>query len=403
MGSGETREKLTSVLPTPRRRLHAPQAQAVTFVELFFDLVFVFAVTQVTALTAANLTWNGIARSLLLFWLIWWAWTQFTWTLNPADTHHDIVRVVTLVATGAAFLMAASTTRAFGDDVLWFVVPYLVVRLLGLGLQVRIDLERRGSSRTVLVWTGLSIVGLVFVVAGAFVDPPARSWIWLMAVAADLFAAARASRSEWDITPAHFSERHGLFVIIALGESLIVAAAAVSAEPRTAALVTDTVAALAVAGLLWWTYFGWLKEGLERGLEAAGPRRIGAISSTAFSLGHFPLICGIIAFAVALEEIVHHPSAVPRAEVVAALGVGVVLFVGCSALAYWRTCGVLLVARLAILAVAVVGLVAVSSFEPAWQLGVVALALLAIVLAEGHGPRPAAADGADDDVPLSDE
>jgi low temperature requirement protein LtrA len=106
-----------------RRQLHGPEDQAVTFVELFFDLVFVFAVTQITALTAANLTWSGVARSILLFWLIWWAWTQFTWTLNPADTTHDLVRILTLVATGVAFIMATSVTRAFGPEFFWFVVP----------------------------------------------------------------------------------------------------------------------------------------------------------------------------------------------------------------------------------------------------------------------------------------
>ena len=214
------------------------------------------------------------------------------------------------MATGAAFLMAASVTRAFGDDVLWFAVPYLVVRLLGLALQLRIDLERAGSGNAVLVWVTLSLLGLALVLAGALVDPPARSWIWLVAIVADLFAATRGARGEdWDINPAHFSERHGLFVIIALGESLIVAAAAVSEEPRTGALVTDVIAALVVACLLWWTYFGWLKEGLEHGLTAAPPSRIGTLARDAFSLGHFPLICGIIAFAVAVEEIVHHPAA----------------------------------------------------------------------------------------------
>src|SRR5262249_16686287 len=275
----------------------------------------------------------------LLFWLIWWAWTQFTWTLNPADTNHDVVRVLTLVATGAAFLMAASTTRAFGDDVLWFAVPYLVVRLLGLALQLRIDLHREGTRQgTMLAWVLLSFVGLALVLVGALVDPPARNVIWLLAIVADLGAAARASRGQWDLTPSHFSERHGLFVIIALGESLIVAAAAVSSEPRTLDLVVDTIAALAVAGLLWWTYFGWLKEALERGLEAAG-RRIGAVASTAFSMGHFPVVYGIIAFAVALDQIVRHPAQVPPVEITAALAGAVALFVGCSALAYWRTCG----------------------------------------------------------------
>ena len=394
--------------PVPRRRLHAPEAQAVTFVELFFDLVFVFAVTQVTSLTAANLDASGIARSLLLFWLIWWAWTQFTWTLNPADTNHDAVRILTLVATGAAFLMAASTTRAFGSDALWFAVPYLVVRLLGLALQVRIDVERDAQHRTVFVWVAMSLVGLALVLLGALVEPPSRNWIWLLAIGADLAAAGRASRGQWDIAPAHFSERHGLFVIIALGESLIVAAAAVSAEPRTAALVIDTVGALVVAGLLWWSYFGWLKDGLEQSLEAAGPRRVGTIASTAFSIGHFPVICGIIAFAVALDDIVHHPAHVPPTSIVAALGAGVVLFVGCSALAYWRASGVILVPRLALLAATGVGLLAVSSLAPGWQLTVLAAGLLAIVLVEGHGPKSfhdARLDRGqpDGDLPITDE
>ncbi|MET0420778.1 MAG: low temperature requirement protein A [Acidimicrobiia bacterium] len=375
---------------TWRTQLHAPRAQAVTFVELFFDLVFVFAVTQVTSLTAANLTWSGIARSLLLFWLIWWAWTQFTWTLNPADTEHTFVRVLTLVATGTAFLMAASTTRAFGDDVLWFVVPYLVVRLLGLGLQVRIDLERDGGDHTtVTVWTLLSLVGLSLVLLGAFVDPPARNWIWLAAIVADLVAAARGATSgnEWDIIPSHFSERHGLFVIIALGESLIVAATAVSAEPRTAALMADTIGALVVASLLWWTYFGWLKEALEHELSATPHERLGVMARDAFSVGHFPLVCGIIAFAVALEEVLHHPDAVPHGEVVAALGTAVVLFVGCGAFAYWRLCGRVLVVRVFALPVCVAGLLAVSSLEPMWALGWVAIVLLAVVLAERDGPE----------------
>jgi low temperature requirement protein LtrA len=254
----------------------------------------------------------------------------------------------------------------------------------------------------VFLWVAMSVIGLALVLVGALVDPPARSWIWLLAIVADLAAAAMASRGRWDIAPAHFSERHGLFVIIALGESIIVAAAAVSAEPRTGALVVDTVGALAVAGLLWWTYFGWLKEGLEEGLEAAGERRVGAIASTAFSIGHFPVICGIIAFSVALEEIVHHPGSVPPGEIVAALGAGVVLFVGCSALAYWRASGVVLVARLVVLAATAVALVAVSSLLPGWQLGVVALGLLAIVVLERHGPQPSPADQPDGDLPLVD-
>jgi low temperature requirement protein LtrA len=230
--------------------------------------------------------------------------------------------------------------------------------------------------------------------------------VWLLAVLADVFAATQAARQgfEWDLVPSHFSERHGLFVIIALGESLIVAATAVSEDERTAALMTAVIAALIVACLLWWTYFGWLKEQLEHGLVAAPSTSVGTLCRDAYSLGHFPLVCGIVGFAVALEEIVHHPEDVPSGEVVAALGVGIALFVGCSAFAYWRTTGRVLVPRLAILVVTVATLAAVSGQTPAWQLAVVATGLAAIAVVERRGPAGAGfAVGSGGNLPISDD
>src|SRR6187399_2583470 len=144
-----------------RARLHTSirtsDPQPVTFVELFFDLVFVFAVTQLTVLTVHDLTPGGVLRSILLGWLIWWAWTQFTWTLNPADTTHPTVRVLTLAATAVALVMSASVPQAFTVDALWFALPYVIVRVLGLGLQVRVDLERVGENHTgVTRWASFS-------------------------------------------------------------------------------------------------------------------------------------------------------------------------------------------------------------------------------------------------------
>jgi low temperature requirement protein LtrA len=372
-----------------RGSIRASDAQSVTFVELFFDLVFVFAVTQLTVLTAHDLTPEGILRSILLGWLIWWAWTQFTWTLNPADTTHPTVRVITLAATAAALVMAASVQRAFADDALWFAVPYLLVRVLGLGLQVWVDLQRVGVSHAGVVrWAGLSSVGLVLVLAGAIVDPTVRPWIWLLAVVADVVAAAIAGRNTiWDLNPAHLSERHGLFVIIAIGESLIVAGTAVANDERSAALATAAAAAILVAALLWWTYFGWLNDALEELYAAAPPERNGPLARDAFSLGHFPLIAGIVGFAVAIEEIGAHPDEPAPAAVLASLGIGVALFVASSALSYRLCGGRLLVRRLAILAVMLVGLALVAAMPPVWPLAVVAAALLAIVLVEGAGPE----------------
>lgn len=368
-------------------RLHAPEAQAVTFVELFFDLVFVFAVTQVTALLAHDLTPPGVLRSILLFWLIWWAWTQFTWTLNPADTTHPVVRLVTLGATAAAFVMAASVPRAFASDALWFAGPYLVVRALGLWLQVRVDLERVDEDRTgIWRWGATSVVGLAIVLAGSMADPSVRPLVWLVAIGTDVLATALAGGRSWDIHGGHLAERHGLFVIIALGESLIVAATAVAGDERTAELIAAAIGAIVVACLLWWLYFGWFKEALEEQLTELGPREIGTAARDAYSLGHFPLLFGIICFAVAIEEFGAHPAEPAHAEVIAALGAGVGLFVGCSVFAYWRLTRRVLLGRLLAVAGIAVGLLATASLTPVWPLAVVAAALLAVVVTEGLRP-----------------
>jgi low temperature requirement protein LtrA len=372
---------------TATRSLRATAPQAVTFVELFFDLVFVFAVTQLTALTAHDLTPGGILRSVLLGWLIWWAWTQFTWTLNPADTTHPWVRVTTLAATGVALVMASSVPRAFGEEALWFAIPYVVVRALGLGLQVRVDLERGQALHAgIFLWVTLSTIGLVLVLVGGAVDPSVRPWIWLLAIVADLVAAAIAGRREsWDLNPAHLSERHGLFVIIAIGESLIVAGSAVAGDERSWNLAVVAAASIVVACLLWWTYFGWLKDALEHLIADAAPSRLGPLARDGYSLAHFPLIGGIVGFAVAIEEIGAHPDEPASAAVIAALGVGVSLFVGCSALSLRVLGGPVLVARLLALAAMVVLLVVVAGWSPSWPLAVVAVALLAIVVFEGSG------------------
>jgi low temperature requirement protein LtrA len=357
---------------------------------LFFDLVFVFAVTQVTVLTAHHLDPVGVARSLLLFWMIWWAWTQFTWTLNPADTGHPRVQGLTLAATAVAFVMAASVAGAFDAGGAWFAVPYVAVRVMGLALQLKVDLERQNVDRAgMTLWVAWSSLGLVAVLIGAFVDPAVRPFVWLAAVGLDLFAAGIAGqRATWDLYATHLSERHGLFVIIAIGESLIVAGTAIAAEDRTVDLVASVAAAIAVACLLWWTYFGWLKDACEHAFAQLDPSRIGQAARDAFSLAHFPLVCGIVAFAVAIEEIVSHPSDPAPPEVVAALGIGIALVVGFSAVASRRLSGAWLAPRFAILAVMGAALAAVgaASVAPVWPLVVVAVALAGVVILERRHP-----------------
>ncbi len=381
--------------PATSRSLHAPEGQSVGFVELFFDLVFVFAVTQVTSLTAEHLDLPHLGRAVLIFWLIWWAWTQFTWTLNPADTRHVLVQVVTLLATAAAFLMASSVSLAFGDDALWFAVPYVVVRILGLGLQMRLAAENRTlrpggappPAGTVSRWVGLSALGLVAVLVGAFVQPPARTWIWVLAMVLDVVAAAIAGRSDdpedpWDIGAAHLAERHGLFVIIALGESLIIAGTAASDESRSLDLLGLAAAGLAVVGLLWWSYFAWFKSDLEDAFAAVAPIDRGAAGRDAYSLAHFPLVGGIVGFAIAADLMVLHPTDPVEAPAIAALAIGTTLFMTATVFSYWRLLRQVLVPRLVITLLTSGALVLFVGTRPVWPLTIVAVGLAVVTFVE---------------------
>ncbi len=307
----------------------APENQNVTFVELFFDLVFVFSVTQVVGLLHHHLDGAGVGQAVLVFWLVWWAWTQFTWALNAADTTHPLVEFGTLVATGIAFFMAVALPGAFEERALWFAVPYVLVRVLGLGLYLWVA-TANPLQRAAIQGFGLtSLGGLAAVLVGSLTTGAAQYGLWGLAILLDVVAATRGARAEsWNLHPAHFAERHALFVIIALGETLIVAASGVSEAVWTFELLGVAVMAVALTCALWWSYFPQVKPALEHALEG---RRHAAQSSMArdvFSLLHFPMMCGVIVYAVAIEEAITHPSEPMSLSLRLALAAGLLLFVG---------------------------------------------------------------------------
>ena len=307
-------------------RVRAQVAQGATFVELFFDLVFVYAVTQLTAFLAHDLTWGGLAKTGLLFWLVWWAWTQFTWTLNLADTEHSLVRVPTLMATAVAFFMAQAVPDAFGDAGVWFAVSYVVVRMIGLALQVWvIGSDQRMS---VTVWSVASQTGLVLVIIGGFADPDLRVWWWAGAFAADVLAGVLAGRGEWVLDPAHFAERHGLIVIIALGESLIAAGVASSEAIRDFGFAVTVGSAVIATCALWWTYFGTLHSRLEEAMQERVGEGLGLFARDVFSYWHALVVAGVIGIAVAFEEAIAHPEESLSIGASLSLTVGIALFAG---------------------------------------------------------------------------
>jgi low temperature requirement protein LtrA len=365
-----------------QRTVRATRPQGATFIELFFDLVFVFAVTQVTELLREHLTFTGLIQALLVFWLVWWAWTQFTWTLNAADTEHPGIELLTMAAVGAAFLMAVMVPDVFEPTGWWFASSYILVRVLGIGGQWWVSTGDAEWRRAVRMWTALSAAGLLVIATAALLPPENRTALLGLAVAIDVFSATRAGGGEWRLFTAHFAERHGLFVIIALGESLIAAGIGARELARSATLAAVVVPALIGVCALWWTYFAHAKDALEHAMDAISSRDRARYARDVYSFLHFPIIGGVVGFAVAMEEAVAHPTEHLESRAALALLTGAALFIGGAGLALLRARAARPTAR----AVGIVVLAAlyplVITAPPPGALAAVALVIVAVAVAE---------------------
>jgi low temperature requirement protein LtrA len=315
---------------------------------------------------------------------VWWAWTQYAWALNAANTDHPRVQLTTLLATAVAFLLAVGIPRAIGGDAPWFAVPYVAVRVIGLLLYYWVAGTDPGQRRAVQVFGLFSLGGLVAVMAGAMLGGVSQYVLWGLAIALDLIAAAIGGRLEgWNLHPDHFVERHGLIVIIALGETLIVAASGlVEAAMTPAATITAILSVLVTAGL-WWGYFRHARPAFEHALAASDGSARSSLARDVFSFLHFPMLCGIIGMAAATEQALAHPDAPLAGDVRAALGGGVVLFICGSALAMWRATGRLPIWRTVLVPPAAAAIAAVGT-APMAAMGML-LALIALVAALEHG------------------
>lgn len=315
----------------------SPSDQRVTFVELFFDLVFVFCVTQVVRLLHDGVTWRSVGEVVLVFWMVWWAWTQFTWALNAADTTHPRVEIATLLATAVAFFLAVGIPSAFHGHAMWFAGTYVAVRVLGLLVYDWVawtDESRRAAVRRFSV---VSVSGMVAVLLGAFIGGGAQYALWGLAIGLDLVAATVGGRSEgWNLHAEHFSERHGLIVIIALGESLIVAALSLSDGDWPLDQVALAVLAVATAGAMWWSYFARCRQDLAHALESAEGVERSMLARDAYSVIHYPMVLGIIAFAATIEHALAHPRDPLGLAGRSLLAASVLLFAGGMALALAR-------------------------------------------------------------------
>ena len=199
--------------PAAARERHA------TNLELFLDLVFVFAVTQVAASIAHDPTAGGLGRGVLLAWLVWWQWSQFTWAGSAIDLQAvTVTRVLVLCIIPVALVMTASIPTAFHDGGLWFAVAYMGVQIIVLSMQGSVAWSNVATRASVIKYVSFAVLTPIIVLVGAFFHGDARVIIWIVGGLMNVVGAMRAAGGDWVIDPVHFAERHALFVIISLGE-----------------------------------------------------------------------------------------------------------------------------------------------------------------------------------------
>ena len=350
--------------------------KAVLPLELFFDLVFVLGITLTVALVEDGHDARALWRAALVLVMLWWGWSQFTWTANSIDLSPTRTRNAVSVAMGAALIMAVSVPTAFGDGGIWLAAGYLVVRATGVWLHLSetTDPDTLAGAR---LFAAVSWVGPLVFLLGAFVDPPGRSWIWLVAFLLEVAAGAIGGGAAWRIRTGHFAERHGLIYIIALGEGIVAIGIIAAGRPLDSVLAFTMLLAVAGAVVLWWSYFDRFAETVENGLRTAGDSQ-GAVARDAYSFGHYPMIAGIVLFAAAASEIVLHPGD-PMNEftrLLVALAVGLAMLTQSAVVK--RVGGAVLKERLFV--AVVVGLLMVPSLQVRAN---VMLLVVVLVLAAG--------------------
>jgi low temperature requirement protein LtrA len=277
------------------------QAQRVTPLELFFDLVVVFAVTQVTQLLTLDPTWSGVLRGLLLLGALWWTWAAYAWLTNTLDPEEGAVRLVVFASIGAMLIVSLAAPKAFGADGVAFGIAYLVVRVLHLVLYAIAGRGDPDLLRAVLRITPTATIGPALILMAGFLDGPVQLGLWGGALAIDYLGALIGHMRGWRVSPAHFVERHGLIVIIALGESIVAIGIGAAGRSLRAGVIVAALLGIGVAAALWWSYFDWVSIIVRRRLtEATGVARA-RLARDAYSYLHLPMVAGIVLFALGLK------------------------------------------------------------------------------------------------------
>ena len=361
--------------------------QRATSLELFYDLVFVFAVTQVSHLLLEHLTWEGVGQSALVLLVVWWSWNYTTWVTNELAPESIVVRLLLIALMLGSLLMAIAIPEAFGEQALLFAGSYVAIQVgrhtfLTFVAAERGTPEARRAGR-ILVW--FAAAGVLWI-AGALADGSARTALWLAALALDYGAplvtfwlpgVQRLRPEAWEVGTEHFAERFQLFIIIALGESIVVTGATTAQLDLTTATVAAFAVAFLASAALWWLYFNLVAAIAARRLARAESRTL--LARDAYTYLHVVLVAGILLNAVGDELVIAHPSdELPDAEL-AAVVCGPALYLLAHVALRLRMTGTIAGRRLAG-AIACLAIGAVGTALPALAVAALLVAVLVAVI-----------------------
>ena len=310
----------------PRLGITLRRGELVSPLELFFDLVFVLAITQCTALMAADPTWAGIGRGLLVLGVLWWSWVGYAWLTSVVDPDEGPVRLVLFAAMAALLVASLCVPGAFGDNGMIFALAYGAVRAAHIVLFVLASRDDPGLRHSVVGLGVSTAIGVAILVAGALFDGNARAAVWAAALVFDMAGPVFIDTGGWRLVPGHFAERHGLIVIVALGESIV--AIGVGADGGVdAGVIVASVLGMALACALWWAYFDVTAPAAARRLAEVDEGSVrNRLARDGFSYLHLPMVAAIVLIALALKKTLAHVGDPLEPEAAAALVGGAALY-----------------------------------------------------------------------------
>lgn len=355
--SGRMTATAPAVEPEPEQR--------VTPLELFFDLVFVFAITQVTGFVAHEPDLKHLVEGLAILTAVWWAWGCYAWLGNTAGADDGLFRVTLLAAMAAMAVAAIAVPRAFGADALAFGVAYCAVRVLHI-VAYALLARRLPHLRDVVIKLGRTMIptGLLFVIAGLVPDGTARYACWALAIAIDLTGLYVQGVEGWRVQAGHLAERFGLIIIIALGESIVSVGVGAQGKAMDAELIVGVLLGMAAAAALWWAYFDVVALVAEhRFRTATGPERA-RIARDSYTYLHLPMVAGIVLFSLGVKTTLGHGEEHLAAIPAVGLCGGVALYLLAHVAFRLRNVGSLNRGRL-LVAIVLVALIPVATHVPA--------------------------------------